>query len=144
VGIDVGPDPSSPSTLDAFEHQLLILAQSGIKPRAIMLCNPNNPLGFNYPRETLLAYARFAEKHNLHLVSDEIYALSQFRNPDVEEEKAVRFTSMLNVDVLKEAGCNPARVCVLYGVAKDFGANGLRIGKASLIQSLCSGSSCVP
>ena len=28
----------------------------------------------------LLAYALFAEKHDLHLVSDEVYALSVFDN----------------------------------------------------------------
>jgi 1-aminocyclopropane-1-carboxylate synthase len=28
--------------------------------------------GFCYPRETLIAYCRFAEKHNLHLIVDEI------------------------------------------------------------------------
>jgi aspartate/methionine/tyrosine aminotransferase len=28
----------------------------------------------------LLAYARLAEKHDLHLISDEVYALSVFKN----------------------------------------------------------------
>ena len=31
-------------------------------------------------REMLLAYCRFAEKHDLHLISDEVYALSVFQN----------------------------------------------------------------
>lgn len=31
-------------------------------------------------REMLLAYCRFAEKHDLHLISDEVYALSVFEN----------------------------------------------------------------
>jgi 1-aminocyclopropane-1-carboxylate synthase len=130
VAVDVGPDYASPGTLDAFEHQLSLSVQEGIKPAAVMLTNPNNPLGFNYPRETIIAYARFCEKHNLHLVVDEIYALSQFENDEVEEKDRVPFTSILAIDVLKEAGCNPARVHVLYGVAKDFGANGFRIGWA--------------
>lgn len=57
------------------------------------------PLGFCYPKETILAYCRFAEKHNLHLyepvllrlsgsvadptacrIVDEIYALSLYQN----------------------------------------------------------------
>lgn len=136
IAVDVGSDYASPSTLDAFEHQLNLSMQAGIKPAAVMLTNPNNPLGFNYPRETIIAYARFCEKHNLHLVVDEIYALSQFENDEVEEKDRVPFTSILAIDVLKEAGCNPARVHVLYGVAKDFGANGLRIGWA-LLFALC-------
>ena len=34
----------------------------------MIMCNPNNPLGFIYQRETILAYCRFAEKHNIHLL----------------------------------------------------------------------------
>jgi 1-aminocyclopropane-1-carboxylate synthase len=133
VGVDVGPDFASPSTLDAFEEAIRELTQAGKKVRAVMLCNPNNPLGFNYPRETLVAYAAFCERHNLHLVSDEIYALSQFRNIQAGEKERVGFTSILNIDLMKEAGCNPARVHVLYGIAKDFGMNGLRIGKPTTV-----------
>ena len=44
------------------------------------MCNPQNPLGRTYPRETLLEYARFCEENDLHLVSDEIYALSVYEN----------------------------------------------------------------
>jgi len=46
-----------------------------------MLCHPQNPFGQCYNKETLLAYAIFAEKHNLHLISDELYALSIYDNP---------------------------------------------------------------
>jgi 1-aminocyclopropane-1-carboxylate synthase len=127
-GVDTGTiDPSSPETLDAFESALSHIKTDGKTARAIILCNPHNPLGFNYRRDTLLAYCRFAEKHNLHLLCDEVYALSQFENPNVKER--VPFTSILSVDVKVEAGCNPARVHVLYGMSKDFCANGLRVGK---------------
>jgi 1-aminocyclopropane-1-carboxylate synthase len=136
VGVDVGPDFAVPSTLDAFEDKIRELSQAGKKAQAVMLCNPNNPLGFNYPRATLVAYAAFCERHNLHLVSDEIYALSQFHNAEASEKERVGFTSMLSVDVWREAKCNPARVHVLYGVAKDFGMNGLRIGKLIPFQSM--------
>lgn len=46
-----------------------------------MLCSPQNPYGRTYDKETLLAYALFAEKHDLHLISDELYALSVYDNP---------------------------------------------------------------
>lgn len=44
------------------------------------MSNPHNPLGRPYPRETLLAYARFCEERDLHLVSDEIYGMSVYDN----------------------------------------------------------------
>jgi 1-aminocyclopropane-1-carboxylate synthase len=38
-------------------------------------------MGRTYSRETLLAYAKFCEERDLHLVSDEIYALSTYSHP---------------------------------------------------------------
>ena len=78
--------------IGAFEKALLESERNGVQIRAIMLCNPNNPLGFCYSKEVLLAsrstaptlepkpltllgdqaYCRFVEKHNLHLIVDEI------------------------------------------------------------------------
>ncbi|KAG8960688.1 hypothetical protein FRC03_006275 [Tulasnella sp. 419] len=127
VGVDTGDlDPASPETLKAFEEKLQELKGKGITTRAVILCNPHNPLGFNYPKETLLEYCRFCEKHNLHLLSDEIYALSQFKNDAIENPTP--FISMLSIDVKKEVGCHPGRVHVLYGMSKDWGSNGFRIG----------------
>ncbi|GAA5879677.1 hypothetical protein JCM3774_002405 [Rhodotorula dairenensis] len=96
------------------------------KVTAVLLTNPHNPLGFCYSREVLLAYCRFAERWNLFLVSDEIYANSVYDAPDVPN--ALPFTSILSLDVQTDAACNPARILVLYGMSKDFGANGLRAG----------------
>lgn len=79
---------------------MIELAKKGKKlPRAVLLCNPHNPLGHIYSKETILEYCRFAERHNIHLwvmhaestvysslmfpsrIVDEIYALSLFENP---------------------------------------------------------------
>lgn len=54
-----------------------------------MFCLDNNPVS----REMLLAYCRFAEKHDLHLISDEVYALSVFEN-DSEYSVLVYTTSL--------------------------------------------------
>lgn len=43
------------------------------RTRAIVIINPNNPTGAVYPRETLEAIARLAEKHQLVVFCDEIY-----------------------------------------------------------------------
>jgi histidinol-phosphate/aromatic aminotransferase/cobyric acid decarboxylase-like protein len=45
IGVDVGDDPTSPSTLDHLERKLVELAREGTKTRAVLLCNPANPLG---------------------------------------------------------------------------------------------------
>jgi alanine-synthesizing transaminase len=43
------------------------------RTRAIVIINPNNPTGAVYPRGTLEALARIAERHHLVVFSDEIY-----------------------------------------------------------------------
>ncbi|GAA5879679.1 hypothetical protein JCM3774_002406 [Rhodotorula dairenensis] len=102
--------------------------REGVKQKiaAVLVTNPHNPLGFCYSREVLLAYCRFAERWNLFLVSDEIYGNSVFEAPDAPN--ALPFTSILGLDVAKEANCDPSRILALYGMSKDFGANGFRAG----------------
>ncbi|KAG0658669.1 hypothetical protein C6P46_005665 [Rhodotorula mucilaginosa] len=126
VGVDL-PDgkEASPASLDAFEQKMAACTAAGQKISAILLCNPNNPLGFCYPRETLIAYCRFAEKHNLHLIVDEIYALSTY---DSDHRDPQPLVSILSLDALVDAGCNPSRIHCVYGPSKDFGVNGLRLG----------------
>jgi alanine-synthesizing transaminase len=43
------------------------------RTRALVVINPNNPTGAVYPREVLERIARIAEKHQLVILSDEIY-----------------------------------------------------------------------
>ncbi|BGP33416.1 hypothetical protein JCM10296v2_005217 [Rhodotorula toruloides] len=126
IGVDVPAGKEAlPESLAAFERKIEECKAMGLNIRAVMLCNPHNPLGFCYPRETLLAYLRFAERHNIHLISDEIYALSVY---DSDLPSPVPFTSVLALDPIAEAGCNPERIHVVYGPSKDFGVNGLRLG----------------
>lgn len=58
-----------PDAIAAYEQALHESEAAGCRIRAVMICNPHNPLGFCYSREALEAYARFCEKHDLHLVS---------------------------------------------------------------------------
>lgn len=82
VGVELVEGTESTSkALEQYEKALIQSNTNGVKIRAVMLCNPHNPLGFTYTKETLLEYCRFVEKHDLHLISDEIYALSVFETP---------------------------------------------------------------
>ena len=48
-------------------------AQVTAKTRALVIINPNNPTGAVYSRETLLALLGIARRHDLLVLSDEIY-----------------------------------------------------------------------
>jgi aminotransferase len=56
------------------------------KTRAIFYCNPNNPTGTIYTKYQLLALADLARKHDLFLISDEVYKDFVF-NPSGEESR---------------------------------------------------------
>lgn len=57
------------TALRGFEETL----QKQEKPiKAVIVCNPNNPVGRCYNRAALVEYGKFAEKHDLHLVFDEV------------------------------------------------------------------------
>ncbi|KAJ5169913.1 uncharacterized protein N7500_002696 [Penicillium coprophilum] len=125
IGVSFGKtDPFNIETVDIYEKALVDAQHQGIRVKAFLLCNPQNPLGRCYTREVLEAYMRFCQRHNLHLICDEIYALSTWKNPDFPD--APGFTSALSVK--KDSLIDPSLVHVLWGMSKDFCSNGIRLG----------------
>lgn len=57
---------------------------------------------------------KLCQKHKVHLISDEIYALSIWDNPDARD--APKFTSALSIDTT--GVIDPFRVHVLWGMSK--------------------------
>ncbi|KAI9802535.1 MAG: hypothetical protein M1833_001607 [Piccolia ochrophora] len=116
-------DPFSETVVEKYEKSLREAQDEGIKVRALLICNPHNPLGQCYPPTTIRRLMQFCDKHGLHLVADEVYALSVF---DSGNPSALPFTSVLSLDT--SGIIDPSYVHVLYGLSKDFAASGLRIG----------------
>lgn len=100
---------------------------SKIPIKALLLTNPHNPFGQCYPKHVLEGCARFCQDHDIHLISDEVYALSTFDSPDFEDP--VPFMSALSLD-LPTLGIDPSRVHVIWSISKDFGSSGLRMVRA--------------
>lgn len=73
-------------------------------------------------------YLKFCARNNLHLITDEVYALSSYTTP--YNTTSVPFTSVLSLTSL--SGPTPLmptdNIHLLYGMSKDFSTNGLRIG----------------
>jgi aspartate/methionine/tyrosine aminotransferase len=122
-------DPLGLGCVAKYEEALLASNASGVRVRALMLCHPHNPLGRCYSKETLLGLMKLCQKYAIHLVSDEIYALSVFKNTVDEldgSKEPVEFQSVLSIET--SGVIDPDLVHVLWGASKDFGANGLRLG----------------
>ncbi|KAL2865539.1 pyridoxal phosphate-dependent transferase [Aspergillus lucknowensis] len=113
----------STSCIEKYEKALQDSVAKGVQIRALLLVNPHNPVGCCYPSKTLIEILKFCNKHQIHLISDEIYATCVFDtgNPD-----APTFTSVLSLATPELIDIN--LVHVLYGFSKDFASGGLRLG----------------
>ena len=95
-------------SVEAFEEKITS------KTRAIMICNPSNPTGVSYDASTLEQLETIAKKHNLFLITDEVYRefiYGQTKPP-----------SALTLDDMDE------HVIVVDSISKRFSACGARIG----------------
>ncbi|KAJ6031929.1 hypothetical protein N7540_002661 [Penicillium herquei] len=119
---------SADALVEKYEVAYMKACEDGIRIRAILICNPCNPLGRCYSRHTLEKLAQFCGRRGLHFISDEIYALSAI-HPDSKSSNQVStmesFTSALSISI---AGIDPAMIHILYGCSKDFGLSALRLG----------------
>ena len=86
------------------------------KTKALLIGYPNNPTGAIMTRKDLLAIADFAEKHDLIVISDEIYGDLTYG-----EEEHVCFASLPH---MKD------RTIQLNGFSKAYAMTGWRIGYA--------------
>ena len=94
------------------------------KTKAILLGYPNNPTGAVASRETLEGIAKLAEKHDLVVISDEIY------DRLVYEHEHVCFPSIEGMQ---------DRTILLGGFSKNYAMTGWRIGYAAGPASLIKG-----
>ncbi|KAJ1440529.1 pyridoxal phosphate-dependent transferase [Ochromonadaceae sp. CCMP2298] len=99
----------------AYESAFL----QGAPPKCFLLTNPHNPLGKIYPADELLMLVEWCRERELHLLCDEIYALSVF---DTTTEGAFQSLASLLGNQLGDT------VHLLWGASKDLGGSGLRIG----------------
>lgn len=84
------------------------------RTRAILICNPNNPTGYVYSQEELEALRDIVIKHDLFLISDEVYREFCYRG-----STAISAFSMEGVD---------DNVVVVDSVSKRYDECGIRIG----------------
>ncbi len=88
------------------------------KTKALILNNPSNPTGMLYNREELIALTDICVKHDLYIISDEIYFKLLYDGRT--------FTSVASLgDEVKE------RTILINGVSKSYAMTGWRIGYAA-------------
>lgn len=101
------PDNEFKLTVEELEKKLTP------KTKAIIIGYPNNPTGTVMDRESLLKVAEFAEKHDLIVISDEIYCDLTY------DGTHICFASLPG---MRE------RTLTLNGFSKSYAMTGLRVG----------------
>jgi len=103
--------------VDAGFHlpkRAVIERKIGKKTKAILICNPSNPTGTVYSKKELEMIVSIAKKHNLFILSDEVY-----REFVYDGEKHY---SMMDFSKARK------RTIILDSVSKRFSACGVRMG----------------
>ena len=117
AGVSIVPVHRSISDGFRLTPELLdrAVAGAGRPVKALLFTSPDNPLGTVASPEEIQRVLEWADDRDLHVVFDEIYALSVFGER--------KFTSCS--DVRPSLG---ERVHIVWAFSKDFGASGLRCG----------------
>ena len=108
-----------PVTLHAEEGFRLpqiheIESKIGPKTRAVLINSPSNPTGVVYSREEIERIVDIVKKHDLYLISDEVYKEFVY--------DGLSHTSVLEFDEIRD------RVIVVDSISKRFSCCGARIG----------------
>ncbi len=83
------------------------------RTKAILICSPNNPTGSLLSKEELVKISEVVKKHNLLVISDEIYAELSY-----DED----YTSMASIDGMYD------HTILVSGFSKGFAMTGWRLG----------------
>eukprot|EP00930_Biecheleria_cincta_P058847 TRINITY_DN44644_c0_g1_i1.p1 TRINITY_DN44644_c0_g1~~TRINITY_DN44644_c0_g1_i1.p1 ORF type:complete len:495 (-),score=59.91 TRINITY_DN44644_c0_g1_i1:442-1761(-) len=130
VPLDLDPSSDYRLTAQALEcayHKAY--CATGRAPKALLLTNPHNPLGRIAHREELEEVLEWCTGKGMHLVSDEIYALSCFGEEMRGSGRRVAVGSHSFVSIAEICkGKLGDNVHIIWGVSKDFGMAGVRVG----------------
>ncbi len=105
------------------------------KTKAILVCNPGNPTGTQYSKESMLALGEIARKHDLFLLSDEVYR--EFCYTDEPHFSAMQIPGLeqnviLIDSVSKRYNLCGARIGCIISHNKDVMAAAMKFAQARL------------
>lgn len=105
------------------------------RTRAILICNPGNPTGYLYSREEIRQLAILAKKHDLFLVSDEVYREFTYDGQthySIMQEEGLEHHAIMVDSVSKRYSMCGARIGCLVSRNKDLIATALKFAQARL------------
>ena len=115
-------------SLDKLEETKSQLEKEGKRFKLLLLTNPDNPTGRIFTNGELDNISNWCIKNEIHLVVNEIYALSLIdtSHPLIANDYSYQLTfkSFSELMHLKES----PYLHLIYGLSKDLGSSGFRVG----------------
>jgi len=121
--------PRASSLDDAY---IRAMDETGRPPRVLLISHPNNPLGICYPPHVVQECIDWCRGREVHLISDEIYAGSVYREKCADERPT--FVSAMALGGAQDSALDPPGIGLgpyihlVYALSKDFALSGLRVG----------------
>jgi len=104
------------------------------KTKAIVIISPNNPTGSVLNNESLSAILSIANKHNLPIISDEVFHVFQTMDTQLDINKGCEATPSLEIRNLSLEICNlpleipqNVQIFTLNGISKTYALPGLKL-----------------
>ncbi|HNV68285.1 MAG TPA: pyridoxal phosphate-dependent aminotransferase [Candidatus Ozemobacteraceae bacterium] len=122
---------------DGFQLPPIEVIKKAITPRtrAILICNPNNPTGTVYTRQTLEALAHVAKEHKVYLLADEVYrefAYDGLVHTSILHLPETYDNAILIDSISKRYSACGARIGVIASKNKDVMSACLKLAQARL------------
>lgn len=95
------------------------------KTKAVIINSPNNPTGAVYTADELKALAKVIEKHEIFIISDEIYEM-------------LNYTGEPNYSIASFSPTLYERTIVVNGLSKTYAMTGWRVGYTASSQELAA------
>jgi aspartate/methionine/tyrosine aminotransferase len=111
-----------------LDGALADIERDGQRFRLLVLTTPDNPTGDMFDRRTLEAVADWCIAHGIHLIVNEIYALSLIDtdHPELVDDYRIRPDFVSFARVMETRQSDYLHYC--YAFSKDFGVSGFRFG----------------
>ena len=105
------------------------------RTKAILICNPGNPTGYLYSKEEIQKLATIVKKHDLFLVSDEVYREFTYdgaKHYSILEEESMAENGIIIDSVSKRYSMCGARIGCLVSKNKQVISTVLKFAQARL------------
>ncbi len=119
---------SAPVNISMLEDAKKEIETAGKKFKILLITSPDNPTGCIYSEIQLKTIADWCIKNNVHMIVNEIYAISQIDTTDnllsTDYKEDFIYSSFANIMKDLQSGL----LHLWYGLSKDFAMSGLRFG----------------